>query len=79
MRLSLQSKYKVQFERFQYNNSITIQEIVEAFAVVVDETKEILQLMIGNHLENIIVDEITKCISLFAVKFVKEDNKNRLP
>lgn len=79
LRFCLQGKYVLQFERLAQKESITIQDIVEAFALVIDEDKEVLQLMIANQLDGIIADEMSKCISMFVTKFVKEAREDILP
>lgn len=75
LRFCLQNKYEKEFLRFCKQEKITVNEIIEAFVFVLEEEREILQLMVDNHLDNIISDEIAKCISLFTIRFVDINNK----
>lgn len=74
----LRNEYQRQFARFCNNESITVPEIVEAFTAVLLEDKRVLSLMIDNGLEDIISSEISKCVSMFASRFVKAENDNEL-
>ena len=80
LRFCLRQQYEKQFRRFAGHEKITVAEIVEAFAVVVAENQNLLRMMIENHLDSILADEITQCVALFAGKFVKkEQNNEQLP
>lgn len=72
LRFCLQEKYKLQFQRLSMQSAITPQETVTAFATVLEENRELLRSMIENELSGIIADEIAKCVSLFAGRFVKK-------
>lgn len=76
LRFCLRSQYEKQFHRFAKQQSISVGEIVGAFAVVVAENQELLRLMVKSKLDGIIADEMTKCVSLFAGQFVKQDKRN---
>lgn len=78
LRFCLRQQYEKQFHRFADQEVITVGEIVDAFAVVVAENQVLLHLLVENHLDGIIADEMTKCISLFAGRFVKQENRNKL-
>lgn len=80
LRYCLRQKYEEQFLKISKEEHITCQNIIEALISVLQEDKEILQLMIDNHLDSIVSEEIAKCIAMFAGRFVKEDERNeRLP
>lgn len=80
LRFCLRQQYVKQFQRFTDQKVITVGEIVGAFAVVVAENQDLLRLMIENHLDSVLADEITQCVALFAGKFVKkEQNNDQLP
>lgn len=80
LRFCLRQQYEKQFQRFAAQDVITVGEIVEAFAVVVAENQDILRVMIENQLDSILADEITRCVALFAGKFVrKEQKREQLP
>ena len=72
LRFCLRQQYEQQFRRFAGHEKITVEEIVEAFAVVVAENQNLLRLMIENHLDSILADEITKCVTWFAGRFVRK-------
>ena len=78
LRFCLQRQYEKQFRRFAGQQVITVGEIVGAFAVVVAENQKLLRLMIENQLDSVISDEMSKCVSLFARRFVKQENNNEL-
>ena len=71
LRFCLRQQYEKQFQRFADQEIITVGEIVGAFAVVVAENQKLLRMMIENQLDSILADEITRCVALFAGKFVK--------
>ena len=75
LRFCLRRQYEKQFQRFADQNGITVGEIVGAFAVVVAENQNLLRRMIENQLDSILADEITRCVALFAGKFVKKEQQ----
>ncbi|MGN1192674.1 MAG: TetR/AcrR family transcriptional regulator [Dorea sp.] len=80
LRFCLQKQYEPHFQRLSVQNAISLQEIIEAFASVLQDNKELLNLMIQNHLDSIITDEIAKCVALFASRFArKTESENTLP
>ena len=68
----IQKKYESQFHRFA--DEPTMQETVDAIAVLLDENREPLSDMIKNNLDSIIADEMVKCVSMFAERFVSKDD-----
>lgn len=70
LRFCLREQYMQQFQRFDTKPMISLRETVEAFTSVLDGNRVLLQSMLDNHLESIITDEIAKCVSLFANRFV---------
>ena len=76
LRFCLRSQYEKQFRRFAGQESISVGEIVGAFAVVVAENQRLLRLMVVNGLEGILADEMTQCVSLFAGHFVRREKNN---
>lgn len=75
LRFCLQCEYERQFRFVKDVEELTIDQIVEAFAAVLQKNEKLLSLMIQNNLDTIILDEIAKCISLFANRFVKDSRK----
>ena len=75
LRFCLRQQYEKQFQRFADQDGITVGEIVGAFAAVVAENQNLLRKMIKNQLDSILADEITRCIALFAGKFVKKEQQ----
>lgn len=78
LRFCLRSCYEKQFRRFADKQNLSVAEIVDAFAIVVEENQQLLHLMIENALEGILADEMTKCISLFAGQFVCQEKKDEM-
>ena len=76
LRFCLRSQYEKQFQRFSEQNTISVGEIVGAFAVVVAKNQELLWLMVENKLEGVLAEEMTKCVSLFAGRFVKRERRD---
>lgn len=76
----LKQQYELQFETLCHKDSLSINHIVEAFSDVITENKEVLRLIIDNHLEGILTAELSECIKLFAEHFaVKTDDDATLP
>lgn len=75
LRFCLRQQYEKQFQRFANQDNITVCEIVDAFAAVVAENQNLLRRMIENRLDSVLADEITRCIALFAGKFVKKEQQ----
>lgn len=78
LRFCLRSHYQRQLLRFQDQQAITVQEVVDAFTAVVQENRTLLGLMVENGLTGILADEITQCISLFAARFVKPEKQDAM-
>lgn len=72
LRFCLQSEYGRQFQALEAHAAITADEIVGAFAAVLQKNERLLSLMILNGLDGIISDEIAKCVALFADQFVRD-------
>lgn len=80
LRYCLRQKYEEQFSKYKRQSAISIDEIVNAFSVVLAENRTLLAKMLENSLDGIISDEISKCVSLFADFFVREELRdNYLP
>ena len=73
LRFYLRSRYETQFDRFREQRAITVGEIVEVFAVLVEENQQLLRRMVDNGLEGILSDEMTRCVALFGGRFVRKD------
>ena len=78
LRFCLRSQYEKQFYRFADQQTITVEQLVGAFAAVVAENRKLLQLMVQNALEGILSNEMTRCVSLFAGRFVKQEEKTAM-
>lgn len=76
LRFCLRSAYEKQFQRFINQQTISVGEIVGAFAVVVAENQKLLRMMVENGLDGILADEMTRCIALFAGRFVRQEQRN---
>ena len=78
LRFCLRSEYQKQFASFSGSEGISVSDIVRAFSDVLTKEEQVLSLMINNDLEYIITNEISKCVAMFAGRFVKEENNNEL-
>lgn len=78
LRFRLRSGYESQFSRFARQEHISAAELVEAFAAVVAENQSLLRLMVENQLEGILADEMTRCVALFAARFVRQEKNDAL-
>lgn len=78
LRFCLRTGYEKQFRRFAERDTISVEEIVGAFAAVVAENQKLLRLMVKNGLEGILAEEMTQCVSLFAGRFVKQAKKDEM-
>lgn len=65
----LQQHYEAQFRRFSAIGSISLLDAVGAFETVLNDNRVLLRLMVENHLEGIITEEICACVYLFAGRF----------
>lgn len=80
LRLCLQKSCEERLQHLIHQESITAADIVTAFTAVLEENKHLLSLMIENHLEGILAEEIAKATSVFTDSFVKDEKqKERLP
>lgn len=79
LRYCLQKSYQAQFDKLRDTEAISVQQIVDAFEAVLEEENELIQLMLKHKLDMIILNEIEKCVSLFANQFVKMDKRKQLP
>lgn len=80
LRFCLQKEYGQEFQSVEDHTSITVEEIVKAFASVLQKNEKLLSLMIQNNLDAILLDEVAKSVSLFADRFVKDPEKiSQLP
>jgi AcrR family transcriptional regulator len=62
----------------QLPDSIGMKDAVNASASVLNDSRELFNLMIANHLDHIITEEIRNCISMFADHFsVQSKNATR--
>lgn len=75
LRFCLRTQYEKQFQRFVDQQSMSVGQIVGAFAVVVAENQKLLRMMVENGLEGIMADEMTRCVSMFAGRFVKQERQ----
>lgn len=78
LRFCLQQKYEEQFYKYRSRQTLSVSEMTEAFSHVLTENEKLLSAMIKNDLDGIIFDEISKCISLFANRFVSVERNNEL-
>ena len=72
LRFCLQNEYGRQFQSVADHAVISVEEIVGAFAAVLQKNEKLLSRMIQNGLDTIMADEIAKCVSLFADRFVRD-------
>lgn len=72
LRFCLQREYRQQFHSVKDHDILTIEDVVNALAAVLQKNDKLLSLMIQNTLDPILADEIAKCVSLFADRFVKD-------
>lgn len=70
----IRNKYEKQFANFSV--APTMHETVNAIAVILEENRETFMTFINNGLNSIIADEMSKCISIFAKRFVHESDKS---
>ena len=76
LRFCLRQQYEKQFRRLADQQTLTVEQIVEAFAAVVQENETLLRLMVENDLTGILAEEMTKCIALFVGRFVKQEKQD---
>lgn len=74
----LRQQYEMQFSRFSASGSISLCGAVEAFETVLNDNRKLLRLMVNNHLESIITEEICTCVSLFASRFTVTPQRKML-
>lgn len=72
LRFCLRRDYEKYFSCLCEKQSISMRDIIEAFTIVLDTNRVLLQSMITNRLDGIIYDEIARCVELFANKFSPE-------
>lgn len=77
LRFCLRTQYEKQFRRLARQQILTVEEVVKAFAVVA-ENHQLLRLMVENQLDGVLAEEMTRCVSLFASRFVKQEKQNEM-
>ena len=60
------------------NASLSLEDMVEPFVKVLEDNRQVLTLMINQGLENIIDEEISDAVSLFARHFAKDSSASEL-
>ena len=76
LHFDLRDAYEAQFDLLAQQETLTAEDIVESFANVVDSRQELLDAMMRNQLSGILSEEIHRCVSLFAGRFVPSDEKD---
>lgn len=74
----LRQEYERQFSLLCKQETLSIREIVEAFIQVLTGNQELLNVMLANRLDGIILEEIIKCVALFADRFAAKESTNGL-
>lgn len=78
IRFCLRINYEKQFRILENQETLSVKEMVDAFIAVLTESKELLNDIVKNSLENLLADELTQCITLFARKFVRKEQQDEL-
>ncbi|MBQ8503067.1 MAG: TetR/AcrR family transcriptional regulator [Clostridia bacterium] len=73
LRFWLQEKYEEQFSRF--TTKPTMQDTIDAFIFVLNKNKQALTALADNKLDGIVADEMVKCVTKFAEKYVLQDKE----
>ena len=73
LRFWLQQKYEEQFNKFE--TKPTMQDTIDAFIFVLNENKPTLTAFVENKLDGIVADEMVRCVTQFAEKFVLQSNE----
>jgi len=76
LRYCIRNQYESQFRRYADQINMTIEESVAVFVCVVENCYRLQSMMIKNNLEGIVLDEISRCITLFSDHFVKQEQKD---
>ena len=74
----LRQEYERQFSLLCGQEALSIREVVEAFIQVLTGNQELLNVMLANRLDAIILEEIIKCVALFADRFATKEPVNEL-
>ena len=78
IRFCLRENYEKQFRMLENQETLSVKEMVDAFISVLNENKMLLNDIVNNNLENLLADELTQCITLFAGKFVRKEQQDEL-
>ncbi len=80
LRFRLRQNYEKLYEGIADRRQATLENAICAFADELTTDEAVVKLMIANNLSDIISDEISICVSLFADRFFSnEKNAARLP
>lgn len=74
----LRSAYIEQLHVISARKQVTIDDIVDGFAAVLNAKCDTLRVMVESGLSGIVTEEIFACVSLFAGRFVRESEKTAL-
>ncbi len=74
----LQVRWQAEFARYADALSLTIEQVVDAFTAVITQNETQLKVMLDNGLDAIVAEEIGRCVTLFAERFVTEGRRDDL-
>lgn len=72
----LKEQCEAKFNEITQHTMISMEDMVTAFAEVLQENAVLLKLMIDNRLEQIISEEIANCVLLFGQHFAVQSRKD---
>lgn len=71
IRFWFRERYEITLSRFESTKELEIDDITEVFAAFLKENNEVLKYIIDQGLDDIISDEVSKSIPIFASKVIE--------
>lgn len=78
LRFGLRDAYEECFRGLADKETLAADDVVESFLDVVENTQALLDAIIKNDLGGILSEEISRCVGMFAGRFVPTDEKDEM-
>ncbi len=78
LRFCLEQTYTEQFSKLADRESLLLSDILDAFFFVIKVNRKLIDAILRDGLDFILADEMLRCISLFANRFVSDEKRNEM-
>lgn len=78
LRFCLEQTYTEQFSKLADRESLLLSDILDAFFFVIKVNRKLIDAILRDGLDFILADEMLRCISLLANRFVSDEKRNEM-